>query len=44
MHRNLGVLSVGDASVQVVNAKKTQRVMWNSGDDPQAFNNHILKP
>ncbi len=44
MHGKVGVLSLGDASVQVAKAQRTQRILWVSGDDPQSFNNHILKP
>lgn len=43
-HRRSGNVSVGDGSARFVNAKATQVLLHASGDDPNAFNNHILKP
>jgi prepilin-type N-terminal cleavage/methylation domain-containing protein len=43
-HRRSGTVSVGDASARQVNTKATQALLHNSGDDENAFNNHILKP
>jgi prepilin-type N-terminal cleavage/methylation domain-containing protein len=44
IHRNVGNVSIGDASAHMVTSKQMQQVFWTSGDDPGAFNNHILKP
>ena len=43
-HRNVGNISIGDASAHQVNAQKTQAFLRASDDDGNAFNNHILKP
>jgi prepilin-type N-terminal cleavage/methylation domain-containing protein len=44
IHRNVGNVSVGDASAHMVTSKQMQDIFWTSGDDANAFNNHILKP
>jgi prepilin-type N-terminal cleavage/methylation domain-containing protein len=44
IHRNVGNVSIGDAGAHMVNGKQIQEIFWTSGDDPTAFNNHILKP
>jgi hypothetical protein len=43
-HRRVGNISVGDASAHQVDAKATKNFLSSSDDDPNAFNNHILKP
>jgi prepilin-type N-terminal cleavage/methylation domain-containing protein len=44
MHRGVGNISIGDNSAHQVTNRKIQDHLWTSGDDPGAFNNHILKP
>jgi prepilin-type N-terminal cleavage/methylation domain-containing protein len=44
IHRGVGNVSVGDASAHMVTKKQMQEIFWTSGDDANAFNNHILKP
>jgi prepilin-type N-terminal cleavage/methylation domain-containing protein len=44
MHRSVGNVSVGDASAHMVTRRQIQDILWNSGDDATAFNNHILRP
>jgi prepilin-type N-terminal cleavage/methylation domain-containing protein len=44
MHRGVGNISIGDNSAHLVTKRKIQEHLWSSGDDPGAFNNHILKP
>jgi prepilin-type N-terminal cleavage/methylation domain-containing protein len=44
IHRGVGNVSIGDNSAHLVTNKKVQDHLWTSGDDPGAFNNHILKP
>jgi prepilin-type N-terminal cleavage/methylation domain-containing protein len=44
IHRNVGNVSIGDASAHMVTRKQIQEMFWNSGDDVTAFNNHILRP
>ena len=44
IHRGVGNVSIGDASAHMVTKKQMQEIFWTSGDDPKAFNNHILKP
>jgi prepilin-type N-terminal cleavage/methylation domain-containing protein len=43
-HRRAGNVSVGDSSARQVSAKATQILLHATDDDPNAFNNHILKP
>ena len=44
MHRGVGNISIADNSAHQVTNRKIQEHLWTSGDDPGAFNNHILKP
>lgn len=44
IHRRVGNVSIGDASAHQVTTVQMREVFWTSGDDPSAFNNHILKP
>jgi hypothetical protein len=44
IHRNVGNVSIGDAGAHMVTTKQIQEIFWTSGDDVNAFNNHILKP
>ena len=44
LHRRGGNVSTGDGSARQVNAKATQILLHAADDDPNAFNNHILKP
>jgi prepilin-type N-terminal cleavage/methylation domain-containing protein len=44
MHRGVGNVSIGDNSAHMTTNRKVQDHLWTSGDDPGAFNNHILKP
>ncbi len=44
-HRNVGNVSIGDASAHQVTARKAKDLLLNSGDDPGgSFNNHLLLP
>ena len=44
-HRNVGNVSIGDASAHQITARQAQDILYNSGDDPGgSFNNHILRP
>ncbi len=44
-HRNVGNVSVGDASAHQVTARQARDILLNSGDDPGgSFNNHLLLP
>jgi prepilin-type N-terminal cleavage/methylation domain-containing protein len=44
MHRGVGNISIGDNSAHLATNRKVQDHLWTSGDDANAFNNHILKP
>jgi prepilin-type N-terminal cleavage/methylation domain-containing protein len=44
MHRGVGNISIADNSAHQVTNRKIQEHLWTSGDDPGAFNNHIMKP
>jgi prepilin-type N-terminal cleavage/methylation domain-containing protein len=44
MHRGVGNISIADSSAHQVTSRQVQEALWTSGDDPNAFNNHILKP
>lgn len=44
IHHNVGNVSIGDASAHLATKKQIQEIFWTSGDDVNAFNNHILKP
>ena len=44
IHRNVGNVSIGDASAHQVTSKAMQDIFWTSGDDANAFNNHIFRP
>jgi prepilin-type N-terminal cleavage/methylation domain-containing protein len=44
VHRGVGNITVGDASAHQVTARATRTILLASGDDENAFNNHILKP
>jgi prepilin-type N-terminal cleavage/methylation domain-containing protein len=44
MHRGVGNISIADNSAHQVTNRKIREHLWSSGDDPGAFNNHILKP
>ena len=44
IHGGVGNVSIGDASAHQVTRVQMQEIFWTSGDDPHAFNNHILKP
>ena len=44
-HRNVGNVTIGDASAHQVTARQAQDILLNSGDDPGgSFNNHLLLP
>jgi prepilin-type N-terminal cleavage/methylation domain-containing protein len=44
-HRNVGNVSIGDASAHQVNARQAKDILLYSGDDPGgSFNNHLLLP
>jgi prepilin-type N-terminal cleavage/methylation domain-containing protein len=43
-HRGAGNVSVGDSSARQVSAKGIRVFLHGTGDDENAFNNHILKP
>ena len=43
-HRATGNITIGDGSAQQTSRKSLQNFLWQSGDDPRNFNNHILKP
>lgn len=45
VHRRVGNISIGDASVHEVNTRSTQEIIGSTDDDGgNSFNNHILKP
>jgi prepilin-type N-terminal cleavage/methylation domain-containing protein len=44
IHRGVGNISIGDNSAHMATNRKVQDHLWVSGDDPKAFNNHMLKP
>ncbi|HMJ92322.1 MAG TPA: DUF1559 domain-containing protein, partial [Candidatus Acidoferrum sp.] len=44
LHRYVGNVSIGDAGAHMVTTKQIQQIFWTSGDDPTAFNNHLLRP
>jgi prepilin-type N-terminal cleavage/methylation domain-containing protein len=44
IHRRVGNISIADNSAHQVTGRKVQEYLWTSGDDWNAFNNHILKP
>lgn len=44
IHHLAGNVTIGDASAHMVNSRQMQEIFWTSGDDPKAFNNHILRP
>jgi hypothetical protein len=44
MHRGVGNISIADNSAHQVTKRGIQDHLWTSGDDPGAFNNHIMKP
>ena len=44
-HRNVGNVTIGDASAHQVTARQAKDLLLNSGDDPGgSFNNHLLLP
>jgi prepilin-type N-terminal cleavage/methylation domain-containing protein len=44
IHKNIGIVLIGDSSVHIVNTKKIREILQNSDDEANAFNNHLLKP
>jgi prepilin-type N-terminal cleavage/methylation domain-containing protein len=44
IHRAVGNVSIGDASAHQANNLQIRDIFRTSGDDANAFNNHILKP
>lgn len=44
VHRGVGNIALGDGSAQMATSLEVQDYFRNSQDDPDAFNNHIIKP
>jgi prepilin-type N-terminal cleavage/methylation domain-containing protein len=44
IHRNVGNVSIGDASAHMLSRRGVQDLLRSSDDEGDAFNNHILRP